>query len=67
MAQVDQFAGVTPRVSASAHEVLGWHFWARGDLVLRSSNVTDEMVKEYIEEQEAEQINDDSRFPIDSL
>jgi hypothetical protein len=25
------------------------------------------MVKEYIEEQEGEQIIDDSRFPIDSL
>jgi putative transposase len=32
-----------------------------------SGNITDEMVKEYIEEQLGEQIIDDSRFPIDSL
>jgi REP-associated tyrosine transposase len=32
-----------------------------------SGNITDEMVKEYIEDQEGEQIIDDSRFPIDSL
>ena len=45
----------------------GRHFWARGDLAVSSGNITDEMVKEYIEEQEGEQIIDDSRFPIDSL
>jgi putative transposase len=43
------------------------HFWARGYLAVSSGNITDEMVKEYIEEQEGEQIIDDSRFPIDSL
>ena len=45
----------------------GRHFWARGYLAVSSGNITDEMVKEYIEEQEDEQIIDDSRFPIDSL
>lgn len=45
----------------------GRHFWARGYLAVSSGNITDEMVKEYIEEQEGEQIIDDSRFPIDSL
>jgi putative transposase len=30
-----------------------------------SGAITDEMIKEYIEEQEGEQIVDDSRFPID--
>ena len=45
----------------------GSHFWARGYLAVSSGNITDEMVKEYIEEQEGEQIIDDSRFPIDSL
>jgi putative transposase len=44
----------------------GRHFWARGYLAVSSGNIT-EMVKEYIEEQEGEQIIDDSRFPIDSL
>jgi len=45
----------------------GRHFWARGYLAVSSGNITDEMVKEYIEDQEGEQIIDDSRFPIDSL
>jgi REP-associated tyrosine transposase len=45
----------------------GRRFWARGYLAVSSGNITDEMVKEYIEEQEGEQIIDDSRFPIDSL
>jgi len=45
----------------------GRHFWARGYLAVSSGNITDEMVKEYIEDQEGEQIADDSRVPIDSL
>ena len=45
----------------------GRHFWARGYLAVSSGNITDEMVIEYIEEQEGEQIIDDTRFPIDSL
>ena len=45
----------------------GRHFWARRYLAVSSGTVTDEMIKEYIEEQEGEQIIDDSRFPIDSL
>ncbi len=45
----------------------GRHFWARGYLAVSSGAITDEMVKEYIDEQEGEQIADDSRFPIDSL
>ncbi len=44
----------------------GRHFWARGYLAVSSGNITDEMIQEYIEEQEGEQIADDSRFPIDS-
>ena len=45
----------------------GRHFWARGYLAVSSGTITDEMVKEYIDEQEGEQIADDGRFPIDSL
>jgi putative transposase len=45
----------------------GRHFWARGYLAVSSGTITDEMIKEYIEEQEGEQIIDDSRFPIDNL
>jgi putative transposase len=43
----------------------GRHFWARGYLAASSGTITDEMIKEYIDEQEGESIVDDSRFPID--
>jgi len=43
----------------------GRHFWARGYLAVSSGNITDEMIREYIDQQEGEQIADDSRFPID--
>ena len=65
--------GISSRVlfqecAALAQEVLGCRqFWARGYLAVSSGTITDEMIKEYIEEQEGEQIIDDSRFPIDSL
>ena len=45
----------------------GQHFWARGYLAVSSGTITDEMIKEYIEDQDGEQIADDSRFPIDNL
>ena len=45
----------------------GRHFWARGYLAVSSGNITDEMIKKYIEEQEGEQVVDDSQFPIDSI
>jgi putative transposase len=44
----------------------GRHLWARGYLAVSSGTITDEMVRQYIEEQEGEQIVDDSRFQIDS-
>ena len=44
----------------------GRHLWARGYLAVSSGNITDEMIREYIDEQEGEQIADDSRFPIDN-
>jgi len=43
----------------------GMHFWARGYLAVSSGNITDEMIHQYIEEQEGEPITDDSRFQID--
>lgn len=43
----------------------GRHLWARGYLAVSSGTITDEMVREYIDKQEGEQIADDSRFPID--
>jgi len=44
----------------------GRHFWARGYLAVSTGNLTDEMVQQYIEEQEGEPVHDDSRFQIDS-
>ena len=44
----------------------GRHLWARGYLAVSSGNVTDEMIQQYIEDQEGEPIVDDSRFQIDS-
>lgn len=46
-------------------QFLGRHFWARGYLAISSGTITDEMVRDYIDKQEGEQIADDSRFLID--
>jgi len=44
----------------------GRHFWARGYMAVSSGTITDEMVAEYIAEQEGEPVHDDSQFPIDN-
>ena len=44
----------------------GKHLWARGYLAVATGTVTDEVIRQYIDEQAGEQIADDSRFPIDS-
>jgi putative transposase len=44
----------------------GKHFWARGYLAVSTGNITDEMIKAYIAEQEDEVVHDDSQFQIDS-
>jgi len=43
----------------------GTHSWAGGYPAVTSRTITDEMIKEYIEEQEGQPLADDSRFPID--
>jgi len=43
----------------------GRHFWARGYLAVSSGNITDELIQNYIDEQEGEPVYDDSRFQID--
>jgi putative transposase len=43
----------------------GRHLWARGYLAVSSGNITDEMIQQYIQEQEGEPVTDDSRFEID--
>jgi len=37
----------------------GRHLWARGYLAVSSGNITDEMIREYIDEQEGENIQTD--------
>mgnify|MGYP001602308254 CR=1 FL=1 len=44
----------------------GRHFWCRGYLAVSTGNITDEIVKKYIAEQEGEPVHDDSRFTIDN-
>jgi putative transposase len=43
----------------------GRHLWARGYFAVTSGTITDEMINEYINEQEGEAVQDDSRFEID--
>ena len=43
----------------------GRHLWARGYLAVSSGNITDELIQQYIQEQEGEPMTDDSRFEID--
>ena len=44
----------------------GRHLGARGYLAVSTGNLTDEMVQDYIAEQEGEPVHDDSRFVIDN-
>jgi putative transposase len=38
------------------------HQWGRGYLAVSSDNIMDELIQQYIQEQEGESISDDSRF-----
>jgi REP-associated tyrosine transposase len=63
--------GISSRVLLQEYPVLrkkfwGRHLWARGYLAVSSGTITDEMIRDYIDEQQGEQIADDSRFPIDN-
>ena len=69
---VQRLKGVSSRVlfqefSHLKKKFWGCHLWARGYLAVSSGNITDEMIKKYIDEQEGEQVVDDSQFPIDKL
>ena len=46
-------------------QLWGRHFWARGYFVVSSGTINDEMIQQYIDEQEGEPIQD-GRFQIDS-
>src|SRR4030066_1838993 len=43
----------------------GKHLWARGYLAVSSGTITDEMIKKYIDEQEGEPMEEESRFQMD--
>ncbi len=43
----------------------GKHLWARGYLAVSSGNIINELIQQYIQEQEGEPVTDDSRFEID--
>jgi putative transposase len=45
----------------------GKHLWARGYFATTSGTITDEMVQQYIDEQEGEPVDDESRFQIDTV
>jgi putative transposase len=62
--------GISSRILLSefAHlrkQFWGRQLWSRGYLAVSSGNITDEMIQQYIEEQEGEPVADDSRFQID--
>lgn len=67
---MQHFKGTSSRLLLSQFPHLrkkfwGRHFWARGYLAVSSGNITDEMVHQYIEEQEGEPVDDTNRFQID--
>ena len=48
-------------------QLWGRHVWARGYLGVSSGTITDEMVEQYIAEQEEEPIQDESQSVIDEV
>ena len=67
---VQWWKGISLRILLSEFPHLKKQFWgrplwARGYLAVSSGNITDEMIQQYIQEQEGEPIIDDSRFAID--
>ena len=45
----------------------GQHLWARGYFVASSGNVTDEVIAEYIKNQDMEEHNKNDNFEISNL
>ena len=67
---VQWLKGISSRVLLSEFSHLrnqfwGRHLWARGYLAVSSGTITDEMIQQYIDDQDGEPVIDDSRFPID--
>ena len=51
--------------TASAATDLKWWFWACGHFTVTSRTITGNMINDYINEQEGEPVEGDSRFEID--
>jgi putative transposase len=67
---VEYFKGISSRVLLAEFAHLkktfwGRHFWARGYCAISSGTITDEMIQQYIDQQEGEPVVEDSRFTID--
>ena len=67
---VQYLKGTSSRILLSefAHlrkQFWGRHFWSRGYMAISSGTITDEVVQEYIDEQEGEPVDND-QFQIDS-
>lgn len=68
---VQKLKGISSRVLLQEYPHLkkqfwGKHLWARGYLAVSSGTITDEMIEEYIREQEGEPLEEESRFQIDT-
>ena len=66
------FKGISARVLLQEFTNLkklfwGKHLWARGYLAVTSGTITDSMITKYIEEQEGEPVEEESRFQIDGI
>jgi putative transposase len=57
--------GLLQKFAHLRRQLWGRHVWARVYMAVSSGTITDEMIQEYIAEQEGEPIQDDSRFVID--
>ena len=67
---VQWFKGISSRILLMEFphlqkQLWGKHLRARGYMAVSAGNITDEMIQQYIQEQEGEPIVDDSRFQID--
>jgi putative transposase len=62
--------GISFRILLSEFPHLKKQFWGRhlrayGYLAVSSANITDELIQQYLQEQEGEPITGDSRFQVD--
>lgn len=62
---MQQLKGTSSRVFLQEFAHLRRHFWSRGYMAVSSGNIIDEMIQQYIDEQEEEPV-DISQFQIDS-